>query len=135
MVEGGSYPRSRVMDQMIFDRYLMEGLIDLSQHRASEYLLSMATIAGMWATGADLTGVYSKGSKGTVPTRVMPLGNALKKIRKDCGCDCYGMTVAVIVHNYDIRKRDKGMLLFKLSMSYVSNNILAFHKNPLRHFK
>ena len=58
MVEGGTYPRSRVMDQTVFDRYLMEGSIDLSQHRSAEFKLNMAARANMWATGAKLDGGF-----------------------------------------------------------------------------
>lgn len=86
MIEGGRYPRSRVMDQMIFDRYLMEGIINLSQHRSAEFLLNMAARAGMWARGARITGDYiDSPKKTTIPLGMMPFGNALFKIRAECG--------------------------------------------------
>jgi len=80
MIEGGRYPRGRVMDQVIFDRYLMEGLISLGQHRAAEFLLSMAGRAGVWASGVKLEGGYIDTTRGSkIPFGMMPLGNALSK--------------------------------------------------------
>ena len=136
MVEGGTYPRSRVMDQTVFDRYLMEGSIDLSQHRSAEFMLNMAARANMWATGAKLDGGFiDSPKKSKVFFGMIPFGNALLKIREDCGLKHHDYTVAVIVHNVDIRKKDSGMKLFCDSMDYVGNNILFFHRNPLRHLR
>lgn len=42
MIEGGIIPRAKVMDQLIIDRLLMNGRIDLSQHMAAELFLSQA---------------------------------------------------------------------------------------------
>ena len=136
MIEGGAFPRSRVIDQFIFDRYLMEGLITLPQHRSAEFLLNMAARAGMWARGARLDGVYTDGQKKSkVFFAMMPLGNALSKIRSNCGERHYHLTKAVIIDNKDVRKRDGGMKMFCDSMEYVSDNIVFFHRNPLRHLE
>ena len=136
MVEGGVIPRSRVMDQMVFDRYLMEGLIDLSQHRSAEFMLSMAAKAGIWARGANLSGVYSDGKKESkVFFGMMPLGDALSKIRSECGESSYVLTKAVIINNYDVREKKNGIRFFSESMDYVGNNIMFFYRNPLRHLE
>lgn len=42
MIEGGVIPRAKVMDQLIIDRLLMNGRINLSQHMAAELFLSQA---------------------------------------------------------------------------------------------
>lgn len=42
MIEGGTIPRARVMDQLIIDKLLMQGRISLSQHMAAELFLSQA---------------------------------------------------------------------------------------------
>lgn len=136
MIEGGKYPRSKVMDQLIFDRYLMEGLINLSQHRSSEFLLNMAATAGMWARGANLNGVYVDSKKTSkVFFGMVPLGNALAKIKEQCSNRHCLITVAVIVHNKDVRNLDDGIRAFTDAMDYVNNNIVFFHKNPLRHLE
>ena len=136
MIEGGAVPRSKVMDQMIFDRYLMEDLINLSQHRSAEFLLSMAAKAGMWAKGANLSGVYSDGKKESkVFFGMMPLGNALSKIRSECGETHYVLTKAVIINNHDIRQKKNGIRLFSGAMDYVGNHIMIFYRNPLRHLE
>ena len=42
MIEGGTIPRARVMDQLIVDRLLMDGRLTLRQHMAAELFLSQA---------------------------------------------------------------------------------------------
>ncbi len=42
MIEGGTIPRAKVMDQLIVDKLLMDGRISLSQHMAAELFLSQA---------------------------------------------------------------------------------------------
>ena len=63
MIEGGMIPRAKVMDQTLIDRYLMKGLIDLTQHQAGEYLLRQACLAKLWATGVDLSGTRVNGGR------------------------------------------------------------------------
>jgi parallel beta-helix repeat protein len=136
MIEGGAYPRGKVLDQLIFDRYLMEGLITLAQHRSAEFLLNMAARAGVWATGARLDGVYTDTPKQSkVFFGMMPFGNALTKIRDECGECHYRFTKAVIIDNNDVRSNNEGIKLFSDSMEFVNNNIVFFHKNPLRHLE
>ena len=48
MIEGGTVPRARVMDQTLIDRYLIDGLLTLQEHQAGEYLLSQAAKAGIF---------------------------------------------------------------------------------------
>ena len=136
MIEGGRFPRSKVLDQCVFDRYLMDGLITLPQHRAAEFLLNMAAKAGMWAKGVNIDGVFYDGpKKSKVFFGMMPFGNALSKIRKHCGEHHYLMTKAVIINNSDVREKQGGVRLFSDSMEYVSTNIVFFHRNPLRHLE
>jgi len=42
MIEGGKIPRARLMTQIMIDKYLMRGIIDLIQHQAGEYLYRQA---------------------------------------------------------------------------------------------
>ena len=136
MIEGGKYPRSRVLDQFIFDRYLMEGLITLTHHRAAEVMLGMAAKAGMWAKGAALDGTYVDAPKTSKDFFAMaPLGNALRRIRVDCGENHFIITRKVIIDNRDVRKMKAGIAMFMTSMDYVNNHIIFFHRNPLRHLK
>lgn len=136
MIEGGKYPRSRVVDQFIFDRYLMDGIINLTHHRAAEVMLSMAAKAGMWATGAALDGTFVDTPKKSKEFfGMVPLGNALKKIRTECGEQHFYITKKVILDNYDVKQIERGIVLFITSMEFVNNNIIFFHRNPLRHLK
>jgi hypothetical protein len=136
MVEGGCVPRSRVMDQLIFDRYLMEGCINLGQHRAAEFLLSLSAKAGMWAKGARLDGAYTDTpGKSKIFFGMIPLGDVLSKIRTDCSDAHYNLTKVVIFNNYDVRKREGGLEVFIKSMDYVNDRIMMYHKNPLRHLE
>ncbi len=49
MIEGGKMPRAKVMDQLVVDRMLMNGLLTLQEHQAAEYILSQAASAGVYA--------------------------------------------------------------------------------------
>ena len=122
MIEGGQYPRSKVMDQVIFDRYLMSGLIDLSQHKAAESLLDMAAKANVWAKGVNLDGVYSGTSKSKIPFGMMPFGNALRRIRQDMGEIHLYVTKKVIIDNRCVEKQN-GVKLFADAMDFVHDNI------------
>lgn len=128
-------PRAIVMDQLVIDKYLMEGVITLAQYRSAEFLINMAARAGMWAKGIDTSDTYSDVPKKTKDMfRMMPLGDALSKIKRDCGSARYQAAKVVIFNDYDIRKRD-GLRFFTEAMDYVANNIMLHHKNPLRHLE
>jgi hypothetical protein len=135
MIEGGKYPRSKVMDQQVFDRYLMEGIITLTHHRSAEVLLGMAAKAGLWAKGVNLDAVYSGTSKSRVPFGMMPFGNALRLISRNLGKNHLYVTNAVIVHNKDVKPMPNGVELFSNSMDLINDRVIFFHKNPLRHLK
>jgi hypothetical protein len=47
MIEGGTIPRAKVMDQLIIDRLLMQGRITLAQHMAAEMFLGQAERASV----------------------------------------------------------------------------------------
>jgi hypothetical protein len=134
MIEGGMVPRSKVMDQCIFDRYLMECLINLSQHRAAEFMLSLA--AGFWATGVQLENGYIDAPKGSkIPFKTMPFGNVARRISEELSDSHCLITKKVIINNKDVRKLKNGIRLFSGSMDFVSNRVMFFHKNPLRHLE
>lgn len=133
-IEGGKFPRSRVMDQMIFDRYLMEGLITLPQHRAAEHMLGLAARLKLWASSNSFDYAGEHGSKSAILSGMLSLGNILNKIEDEFGKKHSNTTRNVIVFNYDVRKEVDGMVLFTDSMEFVSSRVILFHqKNPLRH--
>ena len=136
MIEGGQFPRSKVMDQCIFDRYLMEGLINITHHKCAETLLSMAAKANIWAKGANLDGVYSDTpKKSKIFFGMMPFGDALKRIANECSNLHCTITKAVIIHDTDVRVHEQGISLFTDSMDFLNNNVIRFYKNPLRHLE
>jgi hypothetical protein len=133
MIEGGKFPRSRVMDQFIFDRYLMQGKINLKQHRAAEFVLALASKAGIWAKGVKHSGDHIQNTKGSnVPFGMMPFGNVLRRIREECGPEHYAVTQAVIIYNKDAKD---GIGYFSKSMDFVGDQVMYFHKNPLKHLE
>ena len=66
---------------------------------------------------------------------MIPLGNALTRIRDNCGEPHYRLTTAVIIDNYDVRQNDNGIRLFSDSMDYINDNVVYFHRDPLRHLR
>lgn len=126
-IEGGRYPKSLVMDQFVFDRFLMEGLITLHQHKAAEFLLSLSAKGRMWATGVNLKSAGTgSGKRNNVPFSIMPIGNAMRKIKEEKGRQHHDITVAVIFKNKNISKSKRQMFLFSDAMEYVSYHIMTY---------
>lgn len=82
MIEGGSVPRARVMDQRAFDTLLMQGEITLDQHIAAEKLMQQAGWAGMWPAGMNWKGTGGSEPGCRVPFGVHPWGDSLAEIRR-----------------------------------------------------
>lgn len=82
MIEGGKVPRARVMDQFMIDRYLMDGVLDITQYRAGELVLRQAGWACMWPKGVKLGGSGGAQPGSMVPLGMIPLGNTLRLVRE-----------------------------------------------------
>ena len=131
MIEPGNIPRAKVMDQHIFDRYLMLGSITLAQHRAAEHLLALASRAGVWAAGSDWggSGVRSN-EKSRVPYGMFPFGRALVSIRRRHGAFHAYITEQVICRDCDVSDDPYRFKCFKEALDVIDLHHTGF-KNPV----
>jgi hypothetical protein len=139
LVQGGNIQKAKVMDQMIFDRYLMEGLLSLAQHQACEYILSQATAAGIYTAPLNLSGARSGGnpSASTPKDAVLRFGKTMKIVSDRFGEYASYLVQEVVCHNWDIRSDDKKMKVFKDGLDQIIKRRMAMaaRGDPLRHLK
>lgn len=122
MIEGGKVPRAKVMDQHIFDRYLMLGLITLKQHRAAEFLLDQARVAGVWAKGIDLSRAQVQdGVRNNVPFRIFPMGRTLTRVRKRFGDFHPYLVKEVVCFDWDVRHDEKLMACLCEALDWIAD--------------
>ena len=101
-IEGGSVPRAVVMDQHLIDRYLMNGWITLSQHKAGEFILHQATRAGIWPTGVDWSATRITGQRNFVPFGAFPLGKTINRIKERFGEFHSRLILRVVCYDEDV---------------------------------
>ena len=135
MVEGGAMPRAKVMDQMVIDRYLINGALSLSEHQAGEYILNQASKAGLF--GRPLR--YEAGS-GSVRQGDSVFSDALMR---------YGRTMSLISRRFgdDSKKLVESVVLENKApgstFAVGAKEVFGFRfaekngggRNPLRHLK
>jgi len=125
MVEGGNVPRAKVMDQMIFDRYLMTGQINLHQHRAAEYLLGQAAKAGIWAKGTNLQGTGGDKKKDHVPFGMFPLGRTLAIVRKRYGYFHVYLVQEVVCFGWDVSQDEGKMNILREALDWIADRRMS----------
>lgn len=136
MVEGGAVPRARVMDQHVIDAYLMGGIIDLKQHRGGEYLLGQAARAGLWATGANLSGSMTQGGKRDhVPMGVMPYGDTLNAVEKRHGPYHRYIVKRVVCDDHDVSGNQHNMEVLREALGFIADQQMGWKANPLYHIR
>lgn len=119
MVEGGKFPRARVMDQTMIDRYLMRGILNLSQHRAGEMLLGQAAKAGAWPTGANWAGAGGGGQHDYVPSAGFSFGGTLACVRDKYGFFHAYVVKEVVIHDWDVSGDDFRMGVLKQGLDWI----------------
>jgi len=131
MIEGGTIARARVMDQLVIDKMLAEGMLSAGQHRVAEEILSLAVESGFYASAPPLEGSTSslKGTK--VPSKVFSYARKLRPIRRRYGRYGEYLVQEVIVHNWDITNDEVKMKVFLACLSHLDAQ--SFIKNPIRH--
>jgi hypothetical protein len=135
MIEGGSLPRAKVMDQTVFDRWLVCGKINLAQHKAAELLLELSSRGGMWPSAINLMG-SGGGKKGsTVPFRAIGIGGMLSAVQKKFGWFHANILRVVIRHNKDVSDDALKFAAIQQSLNWISNEKMARVPNPLKKFK
>jgi hypothetical protein len=122
MVEGGKYPRSKVMDQHIIDRYLMQGKLTLKQFIIGEMLLAQAAKAGVWPKGANLTGTSMSSKPNYVPYGIVPLGRSLNIIKDRYGEGHVYVVRKVIIDNKDVSRSQRFMQWLLDSLDWLDIN-------------
>ena len=133
MIEGGMYPRAKVMDQHVVDRYLMNGTITLVQHRAAEHLLQLGSRAGEWPTGADLTGTRVQGSrKDFVPAQAFALGRVLVRVKKRYGWFHAYLVKEVVLHDWDVAENELRMKCLREALNLIADKCMGGTANPMR---
>jgi hypothetical protein len=122
MITGGAIPVAKVMDQHVIDKYLMHGLLSLSQHRAGEFVLGKAADAGMWATGVNLSGLMVQlGKHDNVPFRLFPFGKILTSVRRQLGEPHVYVLTEVICKEKDVQHRKQYMTCLREALDCVAN--------------
>lgn len=136
LIRGGAIEKAKVMDQMIFDRMLLEGMITLAQHQACEYVLHQASKAGIYTSGLDWSGAGGGGDNGPKGPRdmIMRFGKTLSIVRRKHGEYASYLVEEVICHNWDITESKDKMKIFKAGLdSIVDRKMVGF--DPMRHIK
>lgn len=132
MIEGGTVPRAKVMDQTLIDRYLMDGLLTLPEHHGGEFLLKQAAKAGVWAKGINWSG--GSGDKGTpnyVPFGAFPYGSTIRAINNRFG-EYHGyLAQEVVCFGWDIRADDTLLGYLKEALGFVRDWRVGGRRHPV----
>jgi len=131
MIEGGNVPRARVMTQIIIDKYLMRGLIDLIQHQAGEYLYRQAGKAGIWPTGANWKGT-GKGVGNYVPFGAFPYGRTLSLVDRELTWFHSYLVAQVVCQDFDVSEHKLRMKCLLEALDLIAARKL---RSPVRRFK
>lgn len=138
LVQGGNIQKAKVMDQMVFDRYLLDGLITLPQHQACEYILNQASAAGIFTSALNWSDGSAKTASGpsTPPDAAVRFGKTMKIVSDRFGAYASYLVEEVVCHNWDISKDADKMKVFKEGLDQViKRRMMGFRGNPLRHMK
>ena len=136
MVEGGKMPRAKVMDQYLVDRYLMDGLLSLSQHQAAEYVMAQAAQAGVFTKALNFEPSSGERAKDSMANEsLMRYGRTLDVIEKRYGPYHKYLVEEVVLHNWDVSGDAKKMGVLKEGLDWLSNRRLSGGRNPLRKLK
>lgn len=135
LIEGGQVPRSRVMDQTIIDRYLMDDLLNIGQHQAGEYLLQQAVWAGMWPAGMSWGGSGGSPPGCRVPYGVESFGNSLRSIRRELGDQSERITRKVVVDNSDVSGNMLYLTLLQKALDFIADTRCGRTVDPIRNLE
>lgn len=136
MVEGGNMPRAKVMDQVLIDRYLIDGLLTLQEHQAGEYLLNQAMKAGLFAKPLR----YEAGSGEANPDSMasealMSYGKTLALVGRRYGDYAKYLVEEVVIHGWDVSKSKDRLVTLKKGLEWISERRMAGGRNPTRHLR
>jgi hypothetical protein len=133
MIEGGRFPRAKVMNQTMIDQYLMKGLVNLVEHQAGEYLIGQAARAGAWPTGVNLSDTrVSGGTRNNVPFGIFPYGRTLVTVKKKYGWFHMYLLEQVVIFGWDVSGDGVRMKCLKQALNLVAERRMGGGKDPLR---
>ena len=135
MIEGGKMPRAKVMDQLVVDRMLMNGLLTLQEHQAAEYILSQAASAGVYAKPLNYEPKSSGGTSknGLESDQLMRYSRTIGLISKRFGPYAKYLVEEVVLHNWDVSDSPDKLKVLKKGLSWVADRRMAGGRNPVRH--
>ena len=134
MIEGGTLPRAKVMDQALVDRYLMEGLLTLEEHQAAEYLMNQASQAGLYTKPLNFeSGGSARISDPFANDGLERFGKTLRLLADKFGEYHKYLVQEVVLHNWDVSGHDRRMKMLKEGLAWISHRRMSGGKNPLRH--
>lgn len=133
MIEGGTLPRAKVMDQTVVDRLLMEARINLHQYQAAEYLLEQAMKSGIHLRSPRMDGLPPGGGRPDIyQLGLMQFGRTLKLVRKALSEAHETVLVGVVVQGQGVRD-DQVLGVLKQALDLIVERRLSGGRNPLRH--
>jgi hypothetical protein len=134
MIEGGKIPKAKVMDQLVIDRYLIDGLLTLVQHRAAEYIFHQAIRAGMYTQplnyGDRARGATDEGERAEAVVRY---GKTMKIITQKLGEYVGHIVEEVVLHNWDVAGDANRMEALRNGLELIVERRMAGGRNPMRH--
>ena len=127
--------RSKVMDQAIIDRYLIQGVITLSQHQSAEVIMANASGSGIYAKTQNWDNQTFGGIPERIPRGIFALGNLLKVIEKNTSALHSSLVEEVVCKNKDVSESEDKMKLLGEGLDAITQHIYAPRKNPMKRFK
>lgn len=136
MIEGGRYPRAKVMNQHMIDQYLMRGYLNLPQHKAGEYLLGQAAKAGVWASTANMSGTKVQGKKNDfTPSDAFGFIRSIRAVYKRYGWFHSWLVVEVVVRDWDVSDSSMRMICLREALDWIAERRMGGVPDPLRMLK
>lgn len=137
MVEGGKMPRAKVMDQVVVDRMLMDGLLTLQQHQAAEYLMNQAAQAGVYTKPLNYEPRSSGGESksGLESDKLMRYSRTIGLVTKRFGHYASYLVEEVVLHNWDVSDNPDKLKILKQGLDWIADRRMAGGRNPVRHIR
>lgn len=133
MVEGGRFPRAKVMNQTMIDQYLMKGVVNLVEHQAGEYVLRQAARAGLWPTGVNLsTTRVNGGVPNNVPFGAFPYSRTILTVKKRLGWFHGYVVEQVICFGWDVSRNEFRIGCLKQALNCIAERRMGGGKDPLQ---
>ena len=121
LAEGEKVSRVKIKDQLFIDKLLMKDLIDLKQHRTAEWILSVATQAGIYLKTPSMSGVFGNTPKDAMFTNsLMRFARMFRKIMDGFGVEGERVVHQIIIDDSETENQDDIELLKKI-LDYMAD--------------